>query len=125
MFPASVFLASQGEVLERSGHVPPPPRKPRGNPLWTKGQSGNPSGRPKRKPGEIDIAAACRLRSAEALEVICQLMTKADSDNVRLRAALAIIERGYGLPLQMTTTASAQEIAKAIQEQVAAAGILE
>jgi hypothetical protein len=63
---------------------------------FVKGQSGNPGGRRKATKDDLDLAKACRQRTPAALAVIERLMTKADSDTVRLRAAVTIIERGYG-----------------------------
>lgn len=68
---------------------------------FVKGQSGNPGGRKKATQADLDLAKACRLRTPAALEVIDRLMHKADSDTVRLRAAVTIIERGYGAPQPM------------------------
>ena len=100
----------------------PPPAAPKKDTRWKKGQSANPKGRPKRQPGEIDVAAVCRKLTPRAIEVLEELMNHADTGAVRFRAALAIIERAYGLPIQVQTNASAEEIAHMIRMQVAAAG---
>lgn len=63
---------------------------------FVKGQSGNPGGRRKATKDDLDLAKACREKTHAALAVIERLMNKADSDTVRLRAAVTIIERGYG-----------------------------
>ncbi len=63
---------------------------------YAKGGSGNPSGRPKRTPEELDLIAASKAKTPAALEVIERLMTSASSDAVKLNAAISIIERGYG-----------------------------
>lgn len=64
------------------------------------GQSGNPGGRPKLTPEQkaqaLHLYEACRLKTLQAIEVIEQLMYKADRDSVRLAAAQFIIERGWG-----------------------------
>ena len=67
---------------------------------WRPGESGNPAGRPKRTPDEKALIEACRQKAPEAMKVLVQLMKSADRDSVRLQAALAVLERGYGRPLQ-------------------------
>jgi hypothetical protein len=74
-------------------------RKPRGKPFKA-GESGNPGGRPKRTAEELDLIAACKERAPEALAVIAGIMTKGENERNRLAAANAIIERGYGKPVQ-------------------------
>ena len=66
---------------------------------------GNPGGRPKRTADELDLIAACKSKSPEALRIIEQLMTASGDDRIRLAAALAVVERGYGKPTQPTTLA--------------------
>ncbi len=68
---------------------------------YAKGGSGNPSGRPKRTPEELDLIAACKEKTPSALVVIENLMTCASSDAVKLSAAISIIERGYGRATQV------------------------
>ncbi len=63
---------------------------------YVKGGSGNPSGRPKRTPEELDLIAACREKTPAALKVIEKLMDGASSDAVKLNAANSIIDRGFG-----------------------------
>ncbi len=63
---------------------------------YAKGSSGNPSGRPKRTPEELDLIAACKAKTPAALKVIESLMTSASSDAVKLNAAISVIERAYG-----------------------------
>lgn len=74
-------------------------RKPRGKPFKA-GESGNPGGRPKRTAEELDLIAACKEKAPEALAVIAGIMTKGENERNRLAAANAIIERGYGKPVQ-------------------------
>lgn len=64
------------------------------------GQSGNPGGRPKKTAQELDLIAACKAKTPEALDVIVHIMMNSDKDAVRLSAAQSIIERGYGKPVQ-------------------------
>ncbi|MCG1042512.1 hypothetical protein KQH60_08120 [Mycetohabitans sp. B8] len=74
-------------------------KKQRGKP-FVKGQTGNPKGRPKRTKEELDLIAACKAKTPDALEVIESIMVGGENERIRLSAALAIIERGYGKPVQ-------------------------
>jgi len=67
---------------------------------FKKGRSGNPGGRPKKTAQELDLVAACKAKTPEALAVIDTIMRTGEKDSVRLTAAMAIIERGYGKPIQ-------------------------
>lgn len=69
--------------------------QPRGRP-FPKGISGNPGGRPKRTPDEVELIEACRVKTPEALAVVVSLMQESTNDRVRLAAAQFIIERGWG-----------------------------
>jgi len=77
--------------------------KPRGKPIQ-KGQVLNPGGRPKKTEEELDLIAACRAKTPEALNVMCNIMNNGEQEKNRLTAAMAIIERAYGKPVQPTDT---------------------
>ena len=66
---------------------------------WTKGQSGNPGGRPK------GIAALAREHTDKALNV---LVVALDDDDARVRVAASkeILDRGYGKSIAMTADLS-------------------
>jgi hypothetical protein len=70
-------------------------KQPRGKP-FAKGESGNPSGRPKKTEDEFELEKACEAKAPEALETILDLMQNARQDSVRLAAASYVIERRYG-----------------------------
>lgn len=76
-----------------------PKAKPRGKPI-AKGQVLNPGGRPKKTPQELDLIAACKSKTPEALDVIMEIMVNGEKEQTRLTAALSIIERAYGKPVQ-------------------------
>ncbi len=59
---------------------------------WAKGQSGNPSGNP---PRSKELKLAFRSYSFVALNILLDLLT-CDDHSTRLRAAEAILTRGYG-----------------------------
>jgi hypothetical protein len=67
---------------------------------FPKGKTGNPNGRPKKLPEEFELIAACKNKTPAALAVLESLMLKSTKDATRLGAALAIIERAHGKPLQ-------------------------
>lgn len=70
---------------------------------FKQGVSGNPSGRPKRTPQELDLIAACKGKTADALDVLLSIMANGENERNRITAAMAIIERAHGKPLQPTT----------------------
>jgi hypothetical protein len=62
------------------------------------GQSGNPNGRPRVL---ADVQNAAREHSAEALETLAQIMRNPKAPaTARIAAASALLDRGYGKPLQ-------------------------
>lgn len=70
---------------------------------FLKGQSGNPGGRPKRTAEEVDLIAACKDKTQDALDVLLSIMSEGENERNRITAALAIIERGHGKAVQPTT----------------------
>ncbi len=69
---------------------------PTGKGGFQRGQSGNPGGRPK-LPAEI--REMFQARSQEALEVLIRCLQSND-DRIAMMAAQAILDRGYGKPVQ-------------------------
>lgn len=67
---------------------------------FKKGMSGNPGGRPKRSEEELDVIAACKLKTGVALDTIEKIMLEGENERNRLSAALSIIERAWGKATQ-------------------------
>lgn|GEM_PF-1294816 len=63
---------------------------------WKPGQSGNPKGRPKKL---VDIAALASEHGPKCVAVVVELLDDPDS-RIRLAAAVALLERGFGKPVQ-------------------------
>lgn len=60
---------------------------------FKKGQSGNPKGHPKIKE---EVKKAFLERSMEAYEMLVKLMRTAEEEDLRFKAAQAILDRGIG-----------------------------
>ena len=66
---------------------------------FTKGVSGNPSGRPKRTQEQKDVLAAIKKLAPNAAEMLKQLLIDPNTPHaVRLKAAEVILDRTYGKP---------------------------
>lgn len=63
---------------------------------WKKGQSGNPGGQPK---GLVDVRRYSRGFSIEAIDKLVHWM-RSDDSRASISAAVAILNRGWGMPQQ-------------------------
>lgn len=99
-------------------------KKPRGNPGWKKGQSGNPGGRAK---GVRDVIAAARTHTAEAIETLVKWM-RSDEARASVAAATVMLDRGWGKAAQSLkisgslTNQHAAELTEAELELIARGG---
>jgi hypothetical protein len=64
---------------------------------FQRGKSGNPGGRPH---ALVSVMAEARRHTTEAIRVLVELMSGANSESVRLNAAEAVLNRGWGRPIQ-------------------------
>lgn len=80
----------------RSKQVYMASRNPTGKGGFKKGQSGNPSGRPK---VVADIRELARQHGPKAIETLAHLMFSGD-ERTQVAAAQALLDRGFGKPSQ-------------------------
>ncbi len=66
-------------------------------PVFAKGSSGNPKGRPK---VFADVQEYARKKTKANIDRIVALAEGAEDDNVRLRASIALHEIAWGKPVQ-------------------------
>lgn len=68
---------------------------------FRKGSSGNPGGRPKRKPEEQDALQAINRLSLEAVQVMQTLLREKNTPAaVKVKIAEALLDRTFGKPKQ-------------------------
>jgi len=80
------------------GESEPPKKKPPGRP-FVKGQSGNPSGRAKKTPEMRRIEDLARQHSEEAIMALLDEAKRGRGPS-RVTAAVAILDRGWGRPME-------------------------
>ena len=97
---------SQCEIEGNQIKTTETPSKRKGPHRFQKGNNANPSGRPKLTPDQKiqreQVIEACRAASHKALETLLDLMVNAPQASVRMQAAEALLDRGWGKALQVT-----------------------
>ena len=88
---------------------------------FQKGQSGNPSGRPKT---DSPLRVLARAHTQEALDTLVSLMRSAEAEAVRERAAEALLDRGWGKPQQSVDVSGQLTIHDAPKTEAEANAIL-
>ena len=76
--------------------------KPKRKPGFQPGQSGNPSGRPRKTEEQLKLVEMCKERTPEALGTILEIMQAGENERNRLSAAQYVLDRGWGKPVQAT-----------------------
>ena len=71
-----------------------------------------------RKPGRVskakkDLASLAKDHAEAALKTLVEIMTQGESETARISAANAILDRGYGKPIQATVEAKAEDVPQA------------
>lgn len=66
---------------------------------FQKGQSGNPAGRPPMVDG-TNLRELCRTYTPQAVQALVDIAIKGEKEAARVSAASALLDRGWGRPLQ-------------------------
>ena len=76
---------------------------PRSDTMFKAGRSGNPGGRPK---AAVDVQTLARAHTADAIRALVDALS---SPRERVPAAVALLDRGWGKPIQPTDVTSGGE----------------
>jgi hypothetical protein len=89
------------DAREKTVTPSPKPRYPTLGRPWPKGVSGNPEGRRIEQPGIKEVRALAQSYSVAAIETLAAIMKNGRTPAaVRVAAAQALLDRGYGKPVQ-------------------------
>ena len=84
-------------------------------PMFKKGQSGNPGGRPKEIRELKEIAQS---HGAAMIEALVKIAKTGKSESARVTAATVLLERGFGKPLQQIETGQPGEFEALDRDQL-------
>lgn len=70
---------------------------------FVKGQSGNPGGKAKVTVGGRTLTEIAREHTEKAVQALVDAVVGGESGNVRVAAATALLDRGWGRPAQSVT----------------------
>ena len=98
---------------------------------WRPGQSGNPSGRPKKTPEMRDLEQRCRESAEAALALLVDTINDPDAPRRdRLAAARELLDRGFGKPVDRQAVLNlnaggdkAEELSREVLERIAAGAL--
>lgn len=76
------------------------PGRPATKGSWGPGKSGNPSGRKKATPDELELRRLCRETTPEVLTRLKSIALKSKDPRAAIRACEVILDRGFGRPPQ-------------------------
>lgn len=85
---------------------------------FVKGKSGNPNGRPKENP---EIKRLAQENGREAIHTLVEHMRNTDDRKASIQACNALLDRGFGKPLQSTEHTGFIGIKELTKEQTDAA----
>ena len=92
------------ETASNSEIIVKPKAKPRGRP-FQKGHVANPTGRPK---VDLNVVFLARQQTTKAIETLIRCLSS-ENENVAVRAAEALLNRGHGTPIQTVNNLNPSE----------------